>query len=423
MKKDLLFTAITETKQMIHSEDFLNRNRLKETCFTRKRKMEFAFIIMFLLNFLKLTLQVELNKFNKLFLNLDVSITKSAFSRARRKISPLAFRELFEMTSKLWLKSDEFHRYKGHRIFAIDGSCINLPKNSPELLKDFGTLGKTSKAIRARASILCDVLDGVIVHAEFESIHTDERSLALKHVAFFDEFASSTDIIIFDRGYPSHDLIAEFDAKKWKFIMRIPKGFNYQIDSSLQTDFIQVFRCRKQKYYVRVIKLQLPSGEIEQLITNISPEAFKHEDFIALYFLRWPVETKYDTVKNKLFLETFSGKTTISVKQDFYSTMYISNLVSFAKLESDEIIAKEHQGKLLKYKYQTNENILIGIFKNELISALLCQSLLERKQLLERFIHEASKSRSEIRPDRHFDRPANLTRWGSSCKNKAKTSI
>ena len=128
-------------------------------------------------------------------------------------------------------------------------------------------------------------------------------------------------------------------------------------------------------------------------------------------------------MKNKLFLETFSGKTTISVKQDFFSTMYLSNLVSFAKLESDEIIVKEHHGKSLKYKYQTNENILIGIFKNELISALLCRSLIKRMQLLERFIREASKSRSEIRPDRHFERPVNLTRWGTGCKNKAKTSI
>ncbi len=385
--------------------------------------MDFPFIIMFLLNFLKLTLQVELNKFNKLFLNLEVSITKSAFSRARRKISPLAFRELFEMTSKLWLKSDEFNRYKGHRIFAIDGSCINLPKNSPELLKDFGTLGKTNTAIRARASILCDVLDGVVVHAEFESIHTDERSLALKHVAFFDEFASSTDVIIFDRGYPSHELIAEFESKKWKYIMRIPKGFNYHIDNSPESDFTQVFYFRKQKYFVRVIKIQLPSGEIEQLITNLSIEAFNHEDFMALYFLRWPIEIKYNTVKNKLFLETFSGKTTISVKQDFYSTMYLSNLVTFAKLESDEIIDKEQQGKSLKYKYQTNENILIGILKNELILAILCQSQKKRRILLEEFIREASKSRSEIRPDRHFERPANLTRWGTGSKNKAKTSI
>ena len=91
MEKKLLFTAITETKQIIHSEDFLNRNRLNETFFTRKRKMDFPFIIMFLLNFLKLTLQVELNKFNKLFMNLEVSITKSAFQGLEEKFHRLPF--------------------------------------------------------------------------------------------------------------------------------------------------------------------------------------------------------------------------------------------------------------------------------------------------------------------------------------------
>lgn len=423
LRNDMFFTAITASEQLIQSKEFLNRNRLEPTFFTRKRKMDFPHIVMFLLNFLKLTLQVELIKFNTLFLKHDACISKGAFSRARRKISYLAFRELFELTSKLWLKSDDFRLYKGHRIFAIDGSCIQLPKNSPELLKDFGTSGKSGKAIRARASILCEVLDGVVVHSEFEPIRSNERTLALKHIAYFDEYATENDIIIFDRGYPSHELITKFESKKWKYLMRIPKGFNAGIDRCSESDFIQEFVIAKVKYSIRVLKFALPSGEIEKLITNISSEAFKQEDFVSLYFLRWPIETKYNTVKNKLFLESFSGKTTISVKQDFYSTMYLSNIVTFAKLESDQIINKNHKEKSLKYQYQTNESILIGILKNELILAFLCRSLKKRKQLLSSFVTVISRNRSEIRPGRHFQRPPNLVRWGNSCKNKVKTSI
>jgi hypothetical protein len=415
--------TITETDILIHSEEFLNRSRLKETFFTRKRKMDFPAVIMFLVNLLKLSLKVELIKFNRLFLHHAVCISKSAFSKARRKISFLAFRELFELTSKIWLQSQDFHLYKGHRIFAVDGSIVQLPDDSMELFIDFGTIGKTQTAVRARASILCDVLDHVVVHAEIDGIHTDERSLALRHITFFDEFATSKDIIIFDRGYPSHELIAELEAKRWKYLFRIPRGFNFQIDLSLESDFTQIFRCRKRKRHVRVLKFPLLSGEIEQLITNISPKFFQLEDFISLYALRWPVETKYDTIKNKLCLETFSGKTTVSVKQDFYSTMYIANLVAFAKLESNEIIAMENEGKVLKYQYIANENVLIGIFKNEIITALLCRSQKKRKQLLQHLIEEIARNRSEIRPDRHFSRPENLARWGSGGKNKPKTAI
>lgn len=370
---------------------------------------------------MKKPLQVELNIFNKVFLKLDVAISKAAFSKARAKISPNAFRRLFELTSKLWLNSDEFSAYKNHRIFAIDGSCIQL-ESTKELMDEFGVLGSNETACRARASILCDVLDGVIVHCSLESIHTDERSIALKHIEYFDEFAKENDIIIFDRGYPSKDFIAEFAHKTWKYLIRIPKGFNDQIDRSMKTDFRILIKHKRKGYIIRVLKFQLPSGETEMLITNISDKAFKHEDFKELYFKRWPVEIKYDTVKNKLLLESFSGRTSISIKQDFYATMYLANIVAFSKDECDHIIAEDQKDKSLKYEYQVNEKTLIGSLKNDLVLALICKKPEVRVEILNRVLKEASRSRSEIRPGRQFERPTSKKR-GSTEKVKRKNSI
>lgn len=72
---------------------------------------------------------------------------------------------------------------------------------------------------------------------------------------------------------------------------------------------------------------------------------------MSLYFKRWPIETKYNTMKNKLEIENFSGRTLISVQQDFYATMYISNLVAITKIMSDEEIKKWTKDKELKYEY------------------------------------------------------------------------
>ena len=54
--------------------------------------------------------------------------------------------------------------------------------------------------------------------------------------------------------------------------------------------------------------------------------------FIKLMILRffivkrWGIETFFGVLKGRLNLENFSGKTAESVKQDFYSTIFISNL-------------------------------------------------------------------------------------------------
>lgn len=42
--------------------------------------------------------------------------------------------------------------------------------------------------------------------------------------------------------------------------------------------------------------------------------------------MRWGVETFFSIVKGRLCLENFTGKTSEAVKQDFWSTVFISNL-------------------------------------------------------------------------------------------------
>jgi hypothetical protein len=46
----------------------------------------------------------------------------------------------------------------------------------------------------------------------------------------------------------------------------------------------------------------LPGGEIKTLITDRFE--LLEKCFPKLYFMRWPVETKYDVVKNKMTMET-----------------------------------------------------------------------------------------------------------------------
>ena len=50
----------------------------------------------------------------------------------------------------------------------------------------------------------------------------------------------------------------------------------------------------------------------------------------------WPVETKYKELKSRLAIEDFNGATSVSVFQEFYISMLLSNLSSLIKNDVDQ---------------------------------------------------------------------------------------
>ena len=56
------------------------------------------------------------------------------------------------------------------------------------------------------------------------------------------------------------------------------------------------------------------------LVTNLmDEEAFPAQVFKELYYLRWGVEECYKRLKQWVEIENFSGKSALSVKQDYYA--------------------------------------------------------------------------------------------------------
>jgi hypothetical protein len=64
--------------------------------------------------------------------------------------------------------------------------------------------------------------------------------------------------------------------------------------------------------------VELDTGESEILITSLlDTQCHPHELFTDLYHLRWPVEEDYKRMKQWIEIENFSGKSVLSVYQDF----------------------------------------------------------------------------------------------------------
>ena len=401
MRKQHLMTIFTTIHDTIPSKAFLTTFRTSDRYFTRKRKMTFVGLITFITNFLSKSLQAELDHYFKQTGN-ESRISQQAFSKARQKIKPEAFKHLFEITVRGMMDDSQMTRFKGYRVFAIDGTELYL-EPTKELVARYGQK-KNNLNCKAKVSMRCEVHEGIIIDSQMDAYYTILRELALKHLEAFEAYHQKKDLIIFDRGYPSRKLIATLHDKEMKYLMRVQRSFYSLIDESTQEDFYLTMEYQKKSYKVRVVKLELPTGETETLLTNLGRKSFKKSEFMSLYFKRWPIETKYNTLKNKLEIENFSGRTLISVQQDFYATMYLSNLVAITKIMSDEEIKKQAKDKELKYKYQTNESRLISQLKDEMILCLLIEDPTKRSEVMERIIQAAARNKSPIRSERSFDR-------------------
>jgi hypothetical protein len=86
---------------------------------------------------------------------------------------------------------------------------------------------------------------------------------------------------------------------------------------------------------VRFVRVRLSTGEYEVLVTSLLDETeWPAADFLDLYHQRWGVETFYGRLKTRLGLENFSGLGAEAVRQDFFSTVYLSGLESLLSEEA-----------------------------------------------------------------------------------------
>lgn len=374
--------AIRITKQLIEDIVFMCETRTKSTYFTRTGKMSFKEMILFMLNFVKKSLQIELDDFFEKIDSKEISITKQGYSEARQKISPAAFIKMANTVTTWYYGDDDFKKYRGYRLLAIDGCVLEL-NNSKRLREAFGYVeNKTIKFARALSSCIYDIENDMILTSKITKYKTSERELAINLIEQLKNIGLKNDLILFDRGYPSKKLISYLEENKIKYLMRVSKNFFKEVNEAKEKDQIIEVKINKKLTKIRVVRFMLDSGEEEILITNLLDENLSLSDFKALYFKRWGIEVKYDEIKNKLQIENLTGDTLIAVEQDFYASIYLTNMVAIAKAEANQKIEQKNKGKNLKYEYKVNTNILIGKLKDSLILMLMEDSPWKRSRML-----------------------------------------
>ena len=182
--------------------------------------------------------------------------------------------------------------------------------------------------------------------------------------------------------------------------MRVKNKSMKEFDEALEPDQIVKIKVDGKTIKVRVIRFMLDSGVEEVLVSNLLEESLGIREFKALYFKRWGIEVKFDEVKSRLQIENFTGDTVISVEQDFYASIYLSNMVALAKNEANEKIAQNNEDKNLKYEYKVNTNILIGKMKDSMVLMLLEDNSEKRNEMFQSIMQKIVKNMVPIRPGR-----------------------
>ena len=119
-----------------------------------------------------------------------------------------------------------------------------------------------------------------------------------------------------------------------------------------------------------------------------------------LYFKRWAIETAFDTLKSKLQLENFSGKTAVSVRQDFYATIYIAGFAMICAADATKKIVNADRGKNLKYARKANMNRTIAKLRDRFLLIILEEDPVLRQALLDRLCCDIAAYPESIRPGR-----------------------
>ena len=368
--------------------------------------MGFKKLIYFMLSMVKESSQNALERYFAMS-GEDTYMSQQAFSLARQKIKWEAFRELFDFGVDVHYVNyaEEIQRWNGLRVSATDGSELSLP-NDPELRAYFGASGATTSPA-ARGSLLYDILNRMVMDARIEPMATDERTLAEMHIKRLTElesFEEWKELMLFDRGYPSFDLIKGLMEKKIHYVMRVREKFSTAIDGLPRGDHLTELVHGGERIAVRVIKFHLSSGETETLITDLTEQRYGVKTFKKLYFMRWPIETKYNEIKNKLEIENFSGRLVDNIRQDFYAAMVLTNLAADFFVQAQEGVEKEQKKKDNKYRYQVNVNHEIGVLKDRLIRTLLEDDNKKRGKMFDEIITLLQKRLTPIRPNRSFPR-------------------
>ena len=362
---DHVLDAINDVTQ--NSEKYVVGNH-----FTDQSSLSLADWATFLLFKEDKTLQSDIENYITLY-KPEIDIPSKQFvSSQRTYIKPVLFQDISKKYLELIdYKTDNqtFKTFKGLRLIAGDGSDFEIP-DFPETRAEFNIKNtpKYKKPAMCKFSSIQDVLNGFILDGIVDNYKAAELPLIHQHLQNVENMINPVKTIwIFNRGYTAMELYARIIEINSYFIVRL-RIDNYkeerkniteedsEISLNITGDRLKKFHdlelkniySKKWTMDLRIVTITTNNGEKYSLLTNIPQEVLGTKEIGEIYKLRWGIETNYNTMKNRIYIENYSGKRRICIEQDIYGKFLKFNISHYLKIKFNKLIKnkKEQQGGL-----------------------------------------------------------------------------
>ena len=412
----------------IHSDRFVEYCRNgNPRAFIRKRKMPIDDLTFSMINRKGLTLKLELRGYMNIS-HPGLKISKPGYLKQRMKLNPMAFVDLYQFHNRNFYSDPEteLYTFNGFLVLAVDGSNINVPTTS-ETLSVYGDASKHDRKPCAQMGFGClyDSLNRMILDADITEIKFNEKAVAEKQISKVrDTIGDIPFMVTMDRGYPSTPMFLRMIDSKTYFVARL-KSSDYKHeqqtlssdDEDVEIELTKVRRnhyigtsdeeimLSRDKFNLRMIRVWLDAAhtEYEILATNLPRDMFPFDCFGEIYHLRWRIETAFQTLKDRLQMDNFTGTKPILLEQDVYCTIYVSNIAEDIARDIEQE-QENHFKNDYTHRMAVNRTLCIGLLKNDLIYILLEKDQKKQEILFQQLYDEISENIVPVRPDRHYNR-------------------
>ena len=367
--------------------------------FTRERKLPLREVISVLLCMEGGSLTSELLRY---FGCSQHTASTSAFIQQRQKINEFAFPSLFDMFVK---NTDTHRRYKGYRLFAADGSDVQIPTNPKEKNSFFPGSASQKSYNLLHLDALYDLLGHTYIDAEVSGKrNSDENGVLCRMV---DRSSIENVLIIADRGYESYNLFAHIQEKGWKYLIRVKDIHSSGIAAGLdlpncdefdrwfhfhftkrQTKEAKLLLNDKQNYkslpattsfdylpvsnrkhdpislyYLpfRVVRFKISESSYETVITNLDEAEFSPDELKRLYGMRWGIETSFRELKYTVGLLHFHAKKVENITQEIFARLIMYN---FSELITSHVVIQKPNRK---HPYKANFSVAVHVCRQFLL--------------------------------------------------------
>ncbi|WP_295268468.1 IS4 family transposase [uncultured Catenibacterium sp.] len=334
--------------------------------FTRCRKLPARTLIECIMSFSNYSSIGEMSHF---FEGHGKMPSASALSQRRQLLDP----DIFKRINNLFVSAfDDHTTINGYHILAQDGSDVNIPfmddktKTEKHDAKSF---------CQYHVNALYDCLNKVFYDWSIDAASKKREVNALIS-------------ILKDRGYESYNLMAHFIENDIKFVIRVKDihtksglmtnikteegAFDMRVNRTLTSLQTKEIKADKEKYIFvpstsnfdfldenrdfydlsfRAVRFKISEDVYETVVTNLSEEEFKAEDFKELYHYRWNEETAFNKLKYTIGLVYFHARKRKLIQQEINAAFLMYNV---SEVVIRNIDLKKNKKPELEYDYKPN---------------------------------------------------------------------